>query len=1095
MTESYKQLVSKLNLYIKKYNLFQMLKGFIFFIVLIVSYFTVVSMVEYSLYLPVGIRTFLFYFSLALFLLVGVYYFLVPLFRLLGLLKSMNYETAAKIILQHFPDLDDRLLNIIELSKQGKETDQPLIWASINEKIDRIKLVDFSAAVSFKKLSFSFLVLFGNLLVAVGLSFLLPGLFTETTQRLVAYDTAFVRPAPFGFKLVNDSLRVKKGDALTLTVKCKGREIPEVLYVNIGGSNYMMNKNDAVFTYEFEHVNNSFKVYFTNLTYQSNPYSIQVLPSPAILNYTVEISPPPYTGFKDSKETMLGDLEVPYGSKIKWSFKTADTDSLSIQLDNHIFNAIKENEQFVFERKVEKELKYSISIKNENFNYRDLLNFKINVIPDLYPEIKVVQLRDSAEFTRYYFKGTIADDYGFHSLNFKLNISQKDSTIEISILKNLSQQDFYFTYDFKELAGQADRMTYYFAVRDNDYLHDYKEAVSETYQFVFPSKEELDELEDQNFQDLKRMMDQSYELSQEIQQSIQQLKFKSLSENSSNWEKQQLISEIMNKKNQLENILNQVQQKNAEMNNLKNSFSKEKAEMIKKQKQIEDLLEDVFNDELKALFEEFNKLAQEFDQSKFDELADRSERSMDDLSKQLERNLRMLKRMKVEQDIQKAINTLSELSRKEKENAQILDENRSFEETNKKEQKNKEELNSVSDNLKKALELNKSLKKPMNLNSMDDEFKKINSNYDEINESLEQRRKKKSVEQIQNNAQQYEEISSILNQMLAMNQQEQNMENIRDLQQLLDNLIYLSLHQELLYDDIKVIDESDPRLTDVRLEQDKLISQSEIVKDSLYALANRAPQIGNVVTKELVNLELSMRKAIEALEENRLSTALRQQQMAITSANNMALFLNEALENLQKEMANSMSGDQQYDKPGNNKGNNINMLKEAQQSLKQQLEQMIEQMKNGQSGKMSEQIGKTLAQQEMMQQMIRELMMSSEVGSAAKEQLKQINQLLEMNNVDLANKNITTTMIARQNQILNKLLKAEKAEMERDLDDQRESKTVDDQFYSNPIEFFEYKKQDEPFNDVIEKNSYQLRIFYDRKYKNYINNLRNRKEN
>ena len=67
------------------------------------------------------------------------------------------------------------------------------------------------------------------------------------------------------------------------------------------------------------------------------------------------------------------------------------------------------------------------------------------------------------------------------------------------------------------------------------------------------------------------------------------------------------------------------------------------------------------------------------------------------------------------------------------------------------------------------------------------------------------------------------------------------------------------------------------------------------------------------------------------------------------------------------------------------------------------------------------------------------------------------------------------------------------AEMERDVEDERESRTVDETFYSNPIEFFEYKQQEKEFMDVIERNNYQLRIFYDRKYRDYINNLR--KEN
>ena len=525
------------------------------------------------------------------------------------------------------------------------------------------------------------------------------------------------------------------------------------------------------------------------------------------------------------------------------------------------------------------------------------------------------------------------------------------------------------------------------------------------------------------------------------------------------------------------------------MNNLKNSFSEEQAEIVEKQKQIEDLLEDVFNDELKALFEEFKKLAQDFDQSKLNELSDRSKMSMDDLSKQLERNLQMLKRMKVEQEMIDVIQQLQKLGEKEKSNLDQLQEGRNFSEAQEREKSNQEEFEKTVEDLNKSLELNRSLEKPLELDPMEKEQTDIKSNYDDIQESIEQRRKRKSLQQMEENTRALENMAFSLGQMLEMNQQKQRMENIDNLKQILDNLVYISLTQEGLHDEIRQIDDGDPRLSSVRAEQDKLIKQSGVVKDSLYALANRTPEIGNVVTKELLTLELAMNKAVGELEESRMNTALREQQMAITAANNMALFLNEALDNLQKQMAEGMPGDQQCDKPGGNQSQ-MNMLKDAQQNLKQQLQQMIEQMKQGKSGNMSEQIGQTLAQQEMMQQMIRDLMMDSEVGSAAKEQLKQINELLEHNNIDLANKNINSSLISRQNLILNKLLKAEKAEMERDVEDERESKTVDDSFYSNPIEFFEYKKQEKEFNDAIERNNYQLRNFYDRKYKNYINNLR-----
>ncbi len=1089
MTESYKHLVNNLKSYVRIRSFYQFFRGILLVSALVFSYVIAISLVEFHSYLSVDIRTFLFFLTCFLVLILIGIYVIFPAFRLLGILKPISYEKAAKLIAEHFPEMEDRLLNVIELAQIGEETDEPLVWASIDEKIERLKVFNFSQAIPVKRLLRPLSFLFGVVVLAGILTLVFPGIFKESSRRLIHYDKQFSRPAPFTFHLINESLSVKKGDPLLLEVECSGRQIPEVLYVNIGGSNYLMSQENGVFTYPFEHINNSFSLRFTDLQFFSENYKIKVLPAPIITDYSVEIVPPAYTGLERSKEEMLGDIEVAYGSEIRWIFKTADTDSLYFTADGNRLDAVHDGGQFVLEYRAEKDLKYTVSVSNESFHYSDLLSFNLSVIPDLYPEIQVVQLRDSIDYTRYYFKGRIADDYGFHSLNYELIINQKDSLVALPVVKNLNQQDFYFTFDFKALVGKADVVDYHFAVRDNDYFHSYKEAISESFQFRFPTKEELALADDQNFEGLEQLMEESFQLSQDIQQSIDELRFKSLSENSSDWEKKQLVNEVLNKRNRLEEILEQVQQKNAEMNNLKNSFSEEQAEIVEKQKQIEDLLEDVFNDELKALFEEFKKLAQDFDQSKLNELSDRSKMSMDDLSKQLERNLQMLKRMKVEQEMTDVIQQLQKLGEKEKSNLDQLQEGRNFSEAQEREKSNQEEFEKTVEDLNKALELNRSLEKPLELDPMEKEQIDIKSNYDNIQESIEQRRKRKSLQQMEENTRALENMAFSLGQMLEMNQQKQRMENIDNLKQILDNLVYISLTQEGLHDEIRQIDDGDPRLSSVRVEQDKLIKQSEVVKDSLYALANRTPEIGNVVTKELLTLELAMNKAVGELEESRMNTALREQQMAITAANNMALFLSEALDNLQKQMAEGMPGDQQCDKPGGNQSQ-MNMLKDAQQNLKQQLQQMIEQMKQGQSGNMSEQIGQTLAQQEMMQQMIRELMMDSEVGSAAKEQLKQINELLEHNNIDLANKNINSTLISRQNLILNKLLKAEKAEMERDVEDERESKTVDDSFYSNPIEFFEYKKQEKEFNDAIERNNYQLRNFYDRKYKNYINNLR-----
>ena len=389
--------------------------------------------------------------------------------------------------------------------------------------------------------------------------------------------------------------------------------------------------------------------------------------------------------------------------------------------------------------------------------------------------------------------------------------------------------------------------------------------------------------------------------------------------------------------------------------------------------------------------------------------------------------------------------------------------------------------------MRSSIELNESLDKPMNLFSVDKEFDEIIEKYNSTIEWLRKNRRNKVEDSIDENINLMRNLSFSLVQMLQNNKKQQNTENIQNLRQILDNLVYISVNQEYAMILSVETNVSDPIFNSIISKQNKLVDQSEMVKDSLYALANRTPSISSKVNEELLKLEYSMGKSVDELVEGNISNAQRFQHNSITSINEMALFLNESLENLENQMG---GGDQESDQQGEGKSG-MNMLKEAQQSLKDQMQQMIEQMKNGDGNNLNQQIGKTLIQQEMIQQMISEMLNSSDVGSAAKEQLKQMELLNEQNRVDLMNKSITTTMINRQNLILDKMLKAEKSEMERDIEDERESKTADDEFYSNPVEFFEYKQGDKTIIEDIRYNNYKLRNYYDKIYREYINNLNN----
>ncbi|MGQ8335738.1 hypothetical protein ACUNWD_04250 [Sunxiuqinia sp. A32] len=1009
----------------------------------------------------------------------------MPLLKWIRILGSKSNKQFANIISDHISAIKDRLFNVIELAESSTVEKNDLILASIEQKSQELEKYDFLDAIDYKRLKRrSFFLLFVVIVFTIYAA-LFSNDFNEASKRLVHFNTFYERPAPFTFQLLNESLTVKRGESIKLQVSCEGRRVPELLYVNISGTNYLMNANSGVFEYELDHINNSFPIYFTDTNFRSKKYRIDVLPSPMILEFSVEVDAPEYTGLGAEEISNVGDLEIASGSTVNWKFKTVDTDTIKFVIDNQSINLV-DNQYY---RKIFKNQQYFISLENQYFQYDSLLQFNIAVIPDEFPNIELVQLRDSLNYSRFYFKGSIQDDYGFNQLSFNLIINEKDSLIDIPIIKNLNEQDFYYMFDFADFSGVIKQIYYYFQVADNDIYNGYKKTSSDAFEFVFPNDEELLEFENKQFAEIDELMEKSHQLSQDIKQSIDELRFKSLGDNASNWEKQQMASEIINKKNQLESVLNQIQEKNKELNQMMNSFSEEKKEVLQKQKEIEQLLNDVLSDELKELFEEFYKLAQDFNSDEFNQLDDKYDMALEDLSEQLERNLQVLKRMKVEQKMERIVDKLSEIAEEEKKIQSQFEESRDFNSVTDKEMENEEKLGNLKKEMDKVEELNNELNKPMNIPSFEKEFNDISDTYKEVKENLENKRKRKASEGIGKNSNQISNLAVAMQQVLEQNKNKQQLENLANLRQLLDNLVFLSLEQERIFDILRATGVNNPVVNDVHRMQDELYNQSEMVKDSLYALAKRTPSIDNVVNKEILDMQYLMKNSIEELDEDRISYAVKNQQGSITAINNLAVFLSEALENIEKQMANSMPGDQQCDKPGQDGKSGMSMLKQSQESLKEQMQQMIEQMKSGNSSKLNKKLGQTLAQQEIMQQLVRDLLNSNEVGSSSKEQLKQIDQLIEQNKLDLMNKNLTQQTINRQNLILDRLLKAERAEIEREVDDQRKSTTAEEQFFSNPAEFFEYKRKESEFKEQIDRSNYKLKKFYLQKYKNYINQL------
>ena len=1091
MTENFNILVNKLNLFRFKYYIFNVVKGIFITLFFLLLLFTGFSLAEYFIYLSTDIRKILFFGFLVFGIFLTFHFIFVPLLKLSKILKPLDFKSSSGIIQNHFSEIKDKLLNIVELSEiHDSNYSREILLASIDQKISELSIFNFSQAVQFKNLRAVFSYFFVSLLITFSVFLVNKSIFTTAPKRIINYNTQFSKPAPYTFHLINTELKTKKGDSFKIKMESKGDEYPQAAYINIEGNNYLMKKISAgSFEYEIVSVINPLSFYFTDLKYESARHKIELLPKPGITNFQVKVTPPLYTGLPVLDFENTGDLQVPHGTNVEWNFQGVDIDTLYIAYRDSVFDGAHRNESgFQVKKNFFKSTVYDVYLKNDETEAELALSYSVDVIPDLYPEINVVQVQDSVQMSRFFFKGTIGDDYGFSALKFHFNVNNEDSAIVLPFVRQLNDQDFYFSFDFKDIPSGSGTVFYYFSVTDNDVINNFKTTTSNNFTFNIPDRQEILASDKEQFEQLEKMLQESEKLAGEIQKDIQNLRIKNMDTNVSDWEKSQMVNQILSKQSELENLYDKIKQDNEKLNNFLNSFNKQNDEIIEKQKQIEELLDEVFTDELKKLLEEFQKLAEEFDTQKFNQLTEQMDLTYEDLQKQLDRNLEMLRKMKIEQKLQNVIDNLSKMASEEEKMAEEVSEKRNFDETGEKLDNHFQELDNLQNEIGDALQLNEELDKPMNFDDFKDEFEDIKQSMENSKNELQNKNRKKSGSSLKKTSEKMKNTAFSMQQMLNSNTMKQNMENIQNLKQILSNLVYISFEQEDVIGGITGISSIDPVINEMNLKQHRLHEQTKIVKDSLYALAKRTPQISSLVNNELLSMQINLDKALDQMTEGLLPNARASQQYVMTSANNLALMLNEALDNLENMMQNAQPGDGEDQQPGQQGKPGMDLLKQQSESIKQQLEQMIEQMKSGNPQQMGKQMGESLIMHEMMQQMLREIMNSGGVGSEARKALQQIDDILEQNRRQLMNKNVNSQMINRHNLITTRLLEAEKAEMEREFEDERESRSAED-FYSNPAEFFEYRRKDNSTLEFLNRNSHQLNNFFNNKYKQYLNNM------
>ncbi len=1113
--QHYDILLRKLDEFIRKYYKNQLIRGGLYTLSLVLIAYLAIVALEYFGHFGSSTRTVLFYGFLGIALFVMGRFLVLPFFRLLRLGKVISHEEASRIIGAHFPEVQDKLLNTLQLHERSVQADDPqqaeLIRASIDQRIGDLQPVPFGAAIDLRENRRYLKYALPPLLLFLILLFASPTIITDSTERIVKHTRHFEREAPFRFMIQNEDLEVIEQEDFDLEVKVTGDVLPDQAYINMGGDRFRLEKKGSGrFRYRFRNVKEPVTFQLSADGFDSRSYELKTLPDPMLLNFQVHLEYPAYLDREDKKVRNTGDLVIPEGTKVKWDLTTKNTDKVLLALGDstHELRSVGEG-AYRYAKRFMESTTYTITTANQYIQSREPIEYHITVQPDQYPEIQVKEEPDSLNRKKRYFMGRIADDQGFTRLtfNYKYIRTGSDSarripegmvSQELPVEQGMTRQEFFHDWDMGELDIRAgDELQYYFEVWDNDQVNGAKSTRTRTLTYTAPTLEELSEMEEKDNQVIKKDLKEGLDEARELQQKLDQISRDMLDKKQLSWQEKKKVRELLEQQKELEKKVEGIKEQNRDKNQRRSELQQQDEEILKKQEQLQKLLDQVMTEEMKKMFRELEKLMEEMDKEELQEQIEKMNMSNEEIEKELDRSLEIFKQLEFEKKLNETINRLNKLQQEQEKLSEKAQDPSSDPESLKQQQDSlNKAFEKVREDLDSLEQKDKAMQTPNGMKDTEEKEKAIGEQMKESSQQLQQGQKKDASGNQKDASQKMKQLSQELQKMQQSMQSQAIRLNMEALRALLENLIQLSFDQETLMDDLQNTSKEDPGYVKIGQRQKKLKDDAAMIEDSLYALSKRVVQLEATINKQIDEVNQNMEQAIGLIAERKTGNAASKQQYVMTALNELALLLDEALQSMQKQMAQQMQGKSNCQKPGSGQKPSLSQMRKMQQQLGKKIQQLKKGQKpdgkqpggkKGQGQKMSKEIARMAARQAAIRRKIEKLSQELQQGKSGQgDELRKIAEQMEKNEEDLVNKKFDREMKERLKEIETRLLKSEKAEREREYEKKRESEVAKNENYSNLKEYFKYKREKQQEVELLKTVPPSLKPYYKERVNRYF---------
>ena len=1095
------KLIEKIEGFTRKYYLNRLIQGVLVGAVLWIVFYLLINGLEYFSWFPPKGRFVLFLFLLAGSAFVLVYHFLIPLVNLIRFRKKMSVEQASVMIGKFFPEIKDKLLNTIQLSNQAAaDADNALLAATIKQRSARLSPIRFSDAVDLRGNLKYLGIFFGSLLILIALMVFLPSFAVQPTQRIVNYEQHFEKPLPYQVEIEQDDIETTQGKEVKFNIRVTGDRIPDAFYVKSELGQQLMTKGSANdFSYTFKNLFNDLTFNVIGGEYTSRPLHITVHPNPTLLSYRCsyrcELRYPPYIHRTNETLDAKTRLIVPQGTKLTFSFTTRDTEQMSVTRDSLTTDLTAQDDVFEYQLVAGQSTKFEVQVQNPWNQSMDPLPFSVDVIPDAYPDIRVESF-DEQLSADVYFSGLVTDDYGFSKLTFNCIVKEP---IEKNIVKTVpldlkqTRSSFFYQFNMDDLGimpGQ--NMEVYFVVWDNDGFHGPKSKRSETFTYYKPSESALDSIADQQSEDIMERLQEKSQEADKLQDEIEKMLQDLIQKKDLDWSDKEKMKDLLEKQQKIQDEWNKLQEEQKNLEDFMKEHDLGNEDLIKKQEQINKLFDEVIPEELKKMMEQIDKLLEEMPREQMQQMMQDIKKNNQSMQELLDRNLSLLEQLKMEKDLNDLANKLDKLG-EELQKQEAENQNKAGEENDQKSaEEAKEEFDKMMDDLDQLLEKNQEMQQPFDMEKDEEMQESIDQDLQDAMQNEQNSQQEQSQQNKKNAGQKMQQMARNMMSMMQMQGMQQMAEDAHLMRILLENVVHASHEQEGLMTEIGSMRSDDPSLVEKIIHQKEVADNFNMVRDSLRSMAMRQPMVQNFVFDELHTIENQTENAMKYLNDLKLSQAVRHQQTAMMSMNNLALMLAESLENMENSMESmGMPMSCSMPKPGQGQ-QSMQKMQQLQQQLSEQLKKMQQQMqqmeKSGEqmSNSTSEEFARMAAEQEMlrqgMQQMLKEMKENGQIGDDG---LNEIIKDMEKLEEELVNKKINRQMIERSQRIESRMLESQKAQEKREQEEKRKSNEYKGSHFDRRIDEYLYEQSLKKNQEFLRTNPIEYAPYYKDKINEY----------